>query len=1724
MRLRAPLKRHSRTALPPGYEQGDLFAGLGTPAAAPPSAPEPPPAPLRARANGSSKPAARPRPAGPAKPLPSGATARARANVAALTVLRRLEDQHRDPHDFERAVLEGFTGWGACAEVFDDSHQEFAWAREQLAPLMTPADLRAAARSTLNAHYTDPAVIEAMWAAAGRLGFTGGRILEPGCGAGRFMRYAPGDTQITGVELDPVSAGIAAVLNPDHNVRAESFADTRISDGYFDGAVGNVPFDDVKLLDKRHNPGGHSIHNHFIIKALHLTRPGGIVMVLTSRYTLDAGNPAARREMASLADLLGAVRLPSGSHQAAAGTKAILDLLIFRRRDPLDKRAAQSWEQARDTEVDGATVKINTYFLDHPGSVLGVMHTGAGGGMYRADDLEVRPWPGSTPEQLAASLNDTLTVITSAAAETGQTWATRTRETPDQAAPPPVTVDQDGHITAAGAGYTTIENGIPVPFKVPGSQARELTRLLALRDTLRALLDAENATADDTPQMDALRARLSDLYTAYAHAHGPLNRFRTRPTGRFHGTCPACDTPVRTVRKNTQETATATGYTTTCPKCRLPVPVEPAMAQIRPPQGGFRRDPHSAVVYALEIFDPADQTAERAPIFTQRICAPRAPRLGADTAGEALRICLDAHGSVRLDEIARLLGTGEAEARNQLGTLVFEDPDLSDPDAPARLVPAAEYLSGKVRQKLQEAETAANADDRFQVNVDALREVIPQDLRPDEIEARMGAVWIAPAYVQQFLAELLDDRTVKVERPGGQIWAIRGNQHTVLASSTWGTGRRPAIELAAGICEQRQVKVYDKLKDGSQVLNLDATLAASAKAEELSERFTEWCWEKPERAAKLARIYNDRFNGLRLRSYDGTKLTLPGLALTFDLHDHQHAAIARMIHEEAAGIFHSVGAGKTLVMAAGVMELRRLGLIRKACVTVPNHMLEQFAREWLQAYPRAKILVAHKEDLQGPKRTRFVARCVTGDWDAMIISHSAFTSIPMSKDEEEKYLTTEIDQLQEWLDAAEGGDRLTTKRLQRIIIKAEERLKARMDMRRDPGLVFEKLGVDYIVVDELHLFKNLKTPSAIPDAAIEGSHRATDLHMKLCWLRRRYGQRVITGATATPIANSITEAHVMCRYMRPDLLEDADVSVFDSWAATFGQVQTRVELAPEGGESYRLKSRFSAFHNIPELMAMWFVFGDVKLSEDLHLKNVPLVAARPEDGERVTRTIVVPPSPELVGYVQQLGERAKDVRNRAVKPWEDNMLKISSNGRAAAIDLRLVGIPQWTRGKIEAAADEITAIWAAHRDDVYEGSLLRGSLQIVFCDLGTPHPGQWNVYDTLREALVSRGMPDAGIRYVHEANSDRDKAQLFAACRAGHVAVLLGSTERMGVGVNVQTRCVALHHLDAPWRPADVEQRDGRAVRQGNRNKEVTLIRFTTERSFDAYMWQTLTRKARFIHQLMRGRFDVRTMEDIGDTALSYAEVTAITTGNPLLLEKAEADVELTKLERAERSHRYAQETLRFTISQHEAGIERETGWITRLDAAVERRVSTAGDKFAMTVGETRHVKRLDAGEHLKALLAGEWQMFQANLLTDKAERAFTAGKLGGFTVSGRIWLDRKDGTVVSLELDDCPFGTLTFALKGIERADAVGLVQRLEHLLTHLDVERRDAAAAVARYEREIEHARPQIGRLFPRAADLEAARARCAAIDAELDKRAKAAQAQEAGQQHTQGKENAA
>jgi N12 class adenine-specific DNA methylase len=1105
------------------------------------------------------------------------------------------------------------------------------------------------------------------------------------------------------------------------------------------------------------------------------------------------------------------------------------------------------------------------------------------------------------------------------------------------------------------------------------------------------------------------------------------------------------------------------------------------LARIRPAQGGFRLDPFANLVYALEHFDPLDQRATKADVFRERVVAPRAPRLGADTPADALSICLDVHGEVRLAEIARLLGIGEEAARPALGTLVFDEPGTD------RLVPAAEYLSGNVRVKLKAAQGAAD-DPRFQANVTALREVIPRDLAPDEITARMGAAWIDARYVQQFLRETLDDPGLLVEHPGGSTWSIRStSRHNVLSTSRWGTARYPGASVAQALLEQRQIRIYDELPEGKRVLNMAETVAAQAKAAELADRFAEWAWEDPVRAADLARTYNDRFNAIVLRSYDSAHLSLPGLALTFKPHTHQLAAVARIIAEPAVGLYHEVGAGKTAEMVMGAMELRRLCLVNKPAFVVPNHMLEQFSREFLQLYPRARILAAHSEDLERDRRRLFVARCATGNWDAVIMTESAFQRIPMSAERQRAYLEGEIELIETQLARSKGAGGLSVKRLQQAKLQAEERLKKLLDGVKDPGITFEQTGIDYLFRDEGHRDKNLRTVSNIPGVGIDGSQRASDMHMKLSYLRERHPVRWGTRATATPIANSMAEMFTETRYLRPDLLEEAGIEDFDQWAATFGETVSAIEVAPDGS-GFRLKARFAKFTNVPELLRVFHVFGDVKTAEDLRLP-ASLLAPRPGDGQRSPETVVVAPSEELRAFMDELAERADRVRGGLAQPGEDNMLSISTAGRLAALDLRLVGRSTDRPGKIEVAADRIAAIFAEHRYAVYPGHDGRahpvpGALQIVFCDLGTPRPGEWSVYEELRSHLVARGLPRTAVRFVHEATNDREKGELFAACRNGQAAVLVGSTERMGVGTNVQDRAVALHHLDCPWRPSDIRQREGRILRQGNRHREVQILRYVTEGSFDGFVWGTVERKATFIGQVMRGRLDVREIEDIGDAALTYQEVKALATGNPLLLDQAQAEADLTRLERLERTHARNQADLRASIRSNESAISDLEALLAAATAAIAHRRDTRGDAFRMIVEAQPTTKRPEAESLLKAAVTRLLANYRV------PDGTWTeVGSLGGFAVAARAQRAMTQAPALTVALREVPDGEIRLTAEQIGES---ALVARLEKRLAGLEHCRDDTAQRIERLRAEVRTAGDLLGRPFPRAGELAAARLR--------------------------------
>ncbi|MEW1982419.1 helicase-related protein [Citricoccus sp. NPDC079358] len=1548
----------------------------------------------------------------------------------------------------EREALARWGGWGAAglAEVFDENRAEYAEDRAELRELLSEDEYRAANRTAINAHYTDPAIATEIWETLEELGFEGGHVLEPGSGAGTFIGLAPQGADMTGVELDPVTAGISQALHPQATIRAESFADSRFGGGQFDATVGNVPFARTVLHDPTHNRGRHSMHNHFIIKSLALTRPGGVVAVISSSFTLDAQNPAARREIYDTADLLGAVRLPNGAHRRTAGTEALTDVLVFRRRLPEEEPGDRMWLESRPLDAEAGGARLNVYFTANPGRVLGAVEVGSG--MYgdatitvRAEDLQ------AVPSQLRAQLHELATEAVAA----GRGIAADSRPAEVQAAarvPQHPAAEQVGHIEAAPEGtFTRVSlEGLVEELEVPRTQQAELRSLLGLRDGARTVLTMEAVNVEDTDELAEARSQLATDYAAYVDRYGPINRFTERRTGRT-------DDAGQDIMGRTQPRVMAL----------------------------LRKDPYGPLVPALEHFDEGTQTAAPAALLTERQVQPRQPVRGADTPAEALAVTLDTTGEVDLADIARLLGTDLAEARTALGELVYDVPG-----APGVLESRAEYLSGNVREKLEVATAAAEGDLAYRPNVAALREVLPRPLGADEIEAKVGSVWISPEIHAEFLQELIHDSRAYVDRAAGANWDVRASRHTFQARNDWGTERMPAGDIFKALLEQRRVQVTDPDPDNPEgnrrILNPTETTAAQEKAQLIKDRFREWVWEDPERTVALTDEYNRRFNSLVLRDYsvEGDRLTLPGLVQTFKPRPHQRAAVARMVSEPSVGLFHEVGAGKTAEMVMGAMELRRLGMTNKPAVVVPNHMLDQFSREWLQLYPQASLLAASSADLAGDKRREFVARAAANDWDAVIMTRTAFERIKLTPASEQAYLDREHDRMRQELAAAsaraaeQGQASLTVKKMEARLQVREEKMKELRDRPVDPGISFEQTGIDYLIVDELHDFKNLDTPSNIADAAIDGSKRAGDLHAKVEYLRHQHGDRVITGATATPIANSVTEMYVMQRYLRPDLLEAAGINDFDTWAATFGEVVSEMEMSVAGGDRFKMKERFAKFQNVPELLKMFHTFADVKTAEDLQLP-VPALAER-EDGKRTPRMVTVEPGPELQEYIRDIGDRAEKIQQRLVDPTEDNMLKISSDGRKAALDMRLVdpdlGILD-VETKVAAAADLITGVYQEHKDHIYtdpatgEPHATPGALQIVFCDLGTPSEN-WNVYDQLREDLTARGVPGEKVRFMHEAKNDAEKGRLFASCRSGDVAVLIGSTQKMGVGTNIQDRAVHLVDMDAPWRPADVSQRHGRIVRQGNQNPEVAISQVVTKGSFDTFMWQTLERKSKFIDQVMRGRLDVREIEDVGENTLSFAEVKAISSGNPLILEKSKANQELSRLERLSRAWHRNQTSLVHRKDRAEKKGRALAEDLPRLEAAAARTTGDlGGESFSMTVAGRRHDKRAEAAAAL-----GAW--VQKNtpprppFVGDRD--AGIAGSIAGHdvrVVEGQAHPSDLLSSPVRLCLDGAP-GIHIDVTREAARNPSVGLIQRLENQVRRLP-------EAVSRQEQNIDEARQE-------------------------------------------------
>lgn len=1592
-----------------------------------------------------------------------------KANLAALETLRVVQMQDRPATGAEQAVLARWGGWGAQGvwQVWDEDRPEHAADRARLRELLSPTEVAAARLTMINAHYTDAAVVAAVWEMVEALGFAGGRVLEPGCGSGTFIGLAPTSAVLTGVELDPTTAGIARLLYPSATIRQESFADTRFPEGHFDAAVGNVPFSDVILHDPRHNSGRLSMHNHFIVKSLHLVRPGGVVAVLTSRFTMDATNPAARRAIGELADLVTAVRLPSGTHRRSAGTEAVTDLLVLRRREPGREPADTIWQNTTQLSLpapsgDGEEkVRTNIFWLHHPDQVLGTAALEVG--MHGVVGLEIRPH--GPIDAVAEQLRTVLAAAVTTAKDQGLGVTPRTESQQEWVAAwtPAHEGAADGELVGLGSGrFAVIEEGGRVPVNVPKTQAAEVTALLELRDQARALIAAE-ATRGDTADVEPAREQLASSWRRYVDRYGPINRSATRATGRVD-----------------------------------PGSGEPILARVMPPAVRLvTKSTFGTVVAALEVFDDVTQTAEPASLLRHRLLLPRQPAQHAETAADGLAVVLDRVGRVDLDEIGRLTGSDRASVLAELGDHVFQVPGSDEWQT------RAHYLSGNVREKLDAARAAERAEPgRWTSHVTALEAVLPEDIGAGDITARLGAVWIPDTDHEQFLRDLLGARDwVTVTRLAGSAWEVKGPSWGVPAIQEWGTDRMPAPRLMAAVMGQRMIAVYDR--DGEkEVLNPTETVAAQEKARLLQERFGDWIWEDPERATRLLAEYNRRFNSTRLRDYtdEGQRLTLPGLADGFTPRVHQRTAVARMINEPSVGLFHDVGAGKTAEMVIGVTELRRLGLIRKPAVVVPNHMLEQFSREWQQLYPQAKILAASSDELAADRRRRFVARVATSDWDGVILTRTAFERLSLTPANEAAYQDRQLTHIREGLQRVRAvrGDTVGVKRLERAMLKAEERLKALRDVKADPDLHFEMTGIDYLVVDELHHYKNLATTSAIPDANITGSKRAADLDAKVDYLRHTTGGgRVITGATATPIANSITEMYVVQRYLHPDGLAAAGITDFDAWAATFGEVVTAPELAVAGGGRFKIKSRFARFTNIPELLGMFHTFADVKTAADLDLPR-PNLATRP-DGQRAPRIVLVPPTSALDAYIADLGRRTDEVSHGAVDPSEDNMLKISGDGRKAALAMRLADPTSAETGKIKAAADELARVWEQTRHNRYldsdtgELSPIPGSLQIVFCDLATPSE-RWNAYDALRDALIARGLPRDGVRFIHEARNDAEKATLFAACRTGRVAVIIGSTEKMGVGTNIQQRAIHLMDLDAPWRPADVAQRHGRILRQGNQNQEVAITQVVTERSFDAYMWQTLQRKAAFIDQIMTGNGVNRTSGDIGDATLNAAEVKALASGNPLLLDLAAAEQDLARFTRLERAHATTERTLANTIEharQSLADTRRRIVGLEQLDAVT---VPTVGDRFRFNLPDGRAVtQRADAAAALNRTVARI------------GREPTTIGQLGGHTIlaTATIGHDKQGRSVRTITWrfggDDGLDLTTTSRPDEPYRVD-VGTISRLEHLTASIPSHVDQCRRRIDDLEHTLSQAERVQGKPFQHAADLAATRARYTDLTAQV------------------------
>ena len=1431
-----------------------------------------------------------------------GPKAKFQANVEAIKLLKYLEETTGQATPEQQKILSRYVGWGGFADAFDPDKESWSKEYAQLKELLTPEEYAAARGSTLNAHYTSPTVIKAIYEAVGRMGFETGNILEPSCGVGNFFGMLPEEmrnSRLYGVELDSISGRIAQQLYPKADITVAGFETTDRRD-FYDLAIGNVPFGQYQVRDKAYDKLNFSIHNYFFAKALDQVRPGGVVAFVTSRYTMDAKDSTVRRYLAQRAELLGAIRLPNNAFKANAGTEVVSDIIFLQKRDrPLD--IVPEWTQTGQTE-DGFS--INRYFLDHPEMVLGRQESeSTAHGM----DYTVNPIEGL---ELADQLHDAVKYIRGTYQE-AELPELGEGEAIDTSIPADPNVKNYSYTVVDGAVYFRENSRMVRPDLNATAEAR-IKGMVRLRDCVQELIDLQMDAATPDSDIREKQVELNQLYDDFSAKYGLIND-----------------------RGNRLAFADDSSYYLLC---------------------------------ALEVIDENGQLKHKADMFTKRTIKPHEAVTSVDTASEALAVSIAEKARVDMEYMEQLTGKTSDELAAELQGVIFRLPGPVPEGERPTYVTADEYLSGNVRRKLRQAQRAAQQDPAFAINVEALTAAQPKDLDASEIEVRLGATWIDKKYIQQFMYETFNtpnylQRAIQVNYTSYTAeWQITGknsvSENNVAAYTTYGTSRANAYKILEDSLNLRDVRIYDTVEDADgkerRVLNAKETTLAAQKQQAIRDAFRDWIWRDPERRQTLVRQYNEEMNSTRPREYDGSHITFGGMNPSITLRDHQLGAIAHVLYGGNTLLAHEVGAGKTFEMVAAAMESKRLGLCQKSLFVVPNHLTEQWASEFLRLYPSAKILVTTRKDFETHNRKKFCARIATGDYDAVIIGHSQFEKIPISRERQERLLYEQIDEITEGIAEvqASGGERFTVKQLERTRKSLEARLeKLQAESRKDDVVTFEQLGVDRLFVDEAHNYKNLFLYTKMRNVAglsTSDAQKSSDMFAKCRYMDEITGSRGVIFATGTPVSNSMTELYTMQRYLQYDRLQELSMTHFDCWASRFGETTTALELAPEG-TGYRARTRFSKFFNLPELMNLFKEVADIKTADQLHLPTP----------EVEYHNIVAQPTEQQQEMVKALSERASLVHSGTVDPSQDNMLKITSDGRKLGLDQRIINqaLPDEPGTKVNQCVANIMQIWRDGEADKLT--------QLVFCDISTPQAAPskkaakaldnptlhaleqavpleepepvFTIYEDIRQKLIAQGMPADQIAFIHEANTEVRKKELFAKVRTGQVRVLLGSTAKMGAGTNVQDRLVALHDLDCPWRPGDLAQRKGRIERQGNQNPLVHVYRYVTEGTFDAYLWQTVENKQKFISQIMTSKSPVRSCDDVDETALSFAEIKALCAGDPRIKERMDLDVEVSKLKLMKADHQSKQYRLEDQLLKYfPEEIEKHKGFIQGFEADLE--------------------------------------------------------------------------------------------------------------------------------------------------------------------------------------------